>query len=133
MRATPGRSGKSVLAHAACTATGRIADLQTYVPPRNLALQGTSSWINYFLNRDSRPGNAWVPVERLGSEPKMQGAHSEESAGAERKTGSLIAAVYTHDTSRECHQDALGQQLPDELVSAGSERRTKSDLRAPHR
>jgi hypothetical protein len=46
-------------------ATGRINDLQTYVPPRNLALQGTSSWINYFLNRDSRPVNEVVAVERL--------------------------------------------------------------------
>jgi methylenetetrahydrofolate reductase (NADPH) len=46
-------------------ATGRINDLQTYVPPRNLALQGTSSWINYFLNRDNRPSNDVIAVERL--------------------------------------------------------------------
>jgi methylenetetrahydrofolate reductase (NADPH) len=39
-------------------ANGRLEDLKTYIPPRNLALKGTSSWINYFLNRDSRPGNA---------------------------------------------------------------------------
>jgi methylenetetrahydrofolate reductase (NADPH) len=69
-------------------ATGRTADLQTYVPPRNLALQGTSSWINYFLNRDSRPGNEWVPIERLGSGPKMPGAGSEEAVGPDRKTSS---------------------------------------------
>jgi hypothetical protein len=31
--------------------------LTTYIPPPNRALKGTSSWINYFLNRDSRPGN----------------------------------------------------------------------------
>jgi methylenetetrahydrofolate reductase (NADPH) len=35
---------------------GHIGDLMTYVPPPNRSLQGTSSWINYFLNRDSRPG-----------------------------------------------------------------------------
>jgi methylenetetrahydrofolate reductase (NADPH) len=38
-------------------AAGRIDDLRTYIPPRLLSLKGTSSWINYFLNRDSRPGN----------------------------------------------------------------------------
>lgn len=36
--------------------TKRTAELMTYVPPRNRALTGTSSWINYFLERDSRPG-----------------------------------------------------------------------------
>jgi hypothetical protein len=36
----------------------RTDDLKVFIPPRNRALQGTSSWINYFLNRDSRPGDA---------------------------------------------------------------------------
>jgi methylenetetrahydrofolate reductase (NADPH) len=36
----------------------RVDELKTYIPPRNRALQGTSSYINYFLDRDSRPGNA---------------------------------------------------------------------------
>jgi methylenetetrahydrofolate reductase (NADPH) len=35
-------------------AANRLADLRAYIPPRNPLLQGTSSWINYFLNRDSR-------------------------------------------------------------------------------
>ena len=35
----------------------RVVELTTYVPPPNRALKGTSSWINYFLNRDSRPEN----------------------------------------------------------------------------
>jgi hypothetical protein len=39
-------------------AAGRVDDLKVYIPPRNRALQGTSSYINYFLNRDSRPENA---------------------------------------------------------------------------
>jgi methylenetetrahydrofolate reductase (NADPH) len=34
----------------------RLPDLRTYVPAPDRTLQGTSSWINYFLNRDSRPG-----------------------------------------------------------------------------
>ena len=33
----------------------RIGDLRGYIPPRNPSLQGTSSWVNYFLNRDNRP------------------------------------------------------------------------------
>jgi methylenetetrahydrofolate reductase (NADH) len=39
-------------------AAGRVDDLKIYIPPRNRGLQGTSSYINYFLNRDSRPENA---------------------------------------------------------------------------
>jgi hypothetical protein len=35
---------------------GRVEDLLIYVPPPDRTLQGTSSWINYFLERDSRPG-----------------------------------------------------------------------------
>ena len=36
-------------------AADRVDELKTYIPPRNRALQGTSSYINYFLDRDSRP------------------------------------------------------------------------------
>jgi methylenetetrahydrofolate reductase (NADPH) len=39
----------------------RVNDLRTYIPPPNRALKGTSSWINYFLNRDSRPENKPQP------------------------------------------------------------------------
>ncbi len=34
---------------------GRVEELKTYVPAPDRALTGTSSWINYFLERDSRP------------------------------------------------------------------------------
>jgi methylenetetrahydrofolate reductase (NADPH) len=36
-------------------AAGRLDALRLYVPPPDRALRGTSSWINYFLDRDSRP------------------------------------------------------------------------------
>jgi hypothetical protein len=36
-------------------ARDRVEALRVYVPPPDRALQGTSSWINYFLERDSRP------------------------------------------------------------------------------
>ncbi len=35
----------------------RVEDLKTYIPPRDRALEGTSSYINYYLDRDSRPGH----------------------------------------------------------------------------
>jgi methylenetetrahydrofolate reductase (NADPH) len=35
----------------------RVDELRTFIPARNRALQGTSSYINYFLDRDSRPGH----------------------------------------------------------------------------
>ncbi|HEY7333410.1 MAG TPA: methylenetetrahydrofolate reductase C-terminal domain-containing protein [Bryobacteraceae bacterium] len=38
-------------------AANRVDDLKVFIPARNRALQGTSSFINLFLNRDSRPGN----------------------------------------------------------------------------
>jgi methylenetetrahydrofolate reductase (NADPH) len=41
--------------HARAQAAGRVRDLLTPIPPPDRALQGTSSWINYLLDRDSRP------------------------------------------------------------------------------
>ena len=38
-------------------AASRVGDLKTRIPAPNRMLKGTSSWINYFLGRDSRPGN----------------------------------------------------------------------------
>ncbi len=49
-------------------AADRVDALKTYIPPRNRALQGTSSYINYYLDRDSRPGHAQPLVQiRLAS------------------------------------------------------------------
>jgi methylenetetrahydrofolate reductase (NADPH) len=36
-------------------AAGSLEGLRTYVPPPDRRLRDTSSWINYFLDRDSRP------------------------------------------------------------------------------
>jgi methylenetetrahydrofolate reductase (NADPH) len=41
--------------HERAHAAGRERDLTVYVPPPDRTLQGTSSWINYLLDRDSRP------------------------------------------------------------------------------
>jgi hypothetical protein len=39
-------------------AADRLEGLKVYIPPPDRELTGTSSWINYFLDRDSRPGRA---------------------------------------------------------------------------
>jgi hypothetical protein len=36
-------------------AADRVEDLKVYIPQRDRALEGTSSYINYYLGRDSRP------------------------------------------------------------------------------
>jgi len=36
-------------------AARRVEELKTFIPAPDRTLQGTSSWINYFLGRDSRP------------------------------------------------------------------------------
>lgn len=38
-------------------AAERVNELKTYIPAPDRSLRGTSSWINYFLGRDSRPGH----------------------------------------------------------------------------
>jgi methylenetetrahydrofolate reductase (NADH) len=39
-------------------AANEVDRLNTYIPPPDRSLKGTSSWINYFLNRDVRPGTS---------------------------------------------------------------------------
>ena len=38
-------------------AANELELLKIYVPPPDRSLKGTSAWINYFLNKDSRPGH----------------------------------------------------------------------------
>jgi methylenetetrahydrofolate reductase (NADH) len=38
-------------------ASNELDLLKVYVPPPDRALKGTSSWINFFLDKDSRPGH----------------------------------------------------------------------------
>lgn len=48
-------------------AAGRVEALKVYIPPPDRSLQGTSSWINYFLERDRRPGE--VRSTAVATEP----------------------------------------------------------------
>jgi methylenetetrahydrofolate reductase (NADPH) len=56
----------------------RVDELKTYIPPRNRALQGTSSYINYFLDRDSRPGHA-QPLITIGNVQPAAVREAEET------------------------------------------------------
>jgi methylenetetrahydrofolate reductase (NADPH) len=49
-------------------AANEVDRLSVYIPPPDRGLQGTSSWINYFLNRDARPGTS--PSLTLASETR---------------------------------------------------------------
>jgi methylenetetrahydrofolate reductase (NADPH) len=44
-----------VAVHDRARAAGRLDALRTYIPPPDRSLRGTSSWVNYFLERDNRP------------------------------------------------------------------------------
>jgi hypothetical protein len=46
--------------YARAKAGRRLADLRTYIPPPHRSLQGTSSWINYFLGAGQPPAKLVV-------------------------------------------------------------------------
>jgi methylenetetrahydrofolate reductase (NADPH) len=56
---------------------GRVEELKTYIPARNRALQGTSSFINLFLNRDYRPGHA-PPLITIAPAPQPAESRAAE-------------------------------------------------------
>ena len=57
-------------------AAHRVDELKTYIPPRNRALEGTSSYINYLLNKDSRPEHP-QPLISIGNlQPSHEPAES---------------------------------------------------------
>jgi methylenetetrahydrofolate reductase (NADPH) len=57
-------------------AANRIEELKVYIPPRNPALQGTSSYLNYLLKRDSRPGNTQPLIQITAAPPAKQEEHN---------------------------------------------------------
>jgi methylenetetrahydrofolate reductase (NADPH) len=52
-------------------AAHRVDELKTYIPPRNRALEGTSSYINYLLNKDSRPEHPQPLISISNLQPQM--------------------------------------------------------------
>jgi methylenetetrahydrofolate reductase (NADPH) len=65
-------------------AANEMEGLKTYVPPRNPALAGTSSWINYFLDRDSRP-------ERPEGPSNIPSGDSDSKMGQRVRSGPGLA------------------------------------------
>jgi len=63
-------------------AADRVDELKTYIPQRDRSLQGTSSYINYFLDRDSRPEHPQPLVQiHVPTPPKLSAkaeAYTEE-------------------------------------------------------
>ena len=49
-------------------AAQRVPELYTFIPAPDRRLFGTSSWINFFLNRDSRPGRP-KPLDETTAPP----------------------------------------------------------------
>ena len=76
-------------------AASRLDDLQTYVPPPRRDLKGTSSWINYFLGRDSRPGH-FLPLSEFlrqpagGNELQTAEAAAIQTQGSEGTAGKRV-------------------------------------------
>ncbi len=60
----------------------RVEELREYIPPRNRSLQGSSSYINYFLKRDSRPGNT-APLIQISAAPVIVSPPAAPSAPVE--------------------------------------------------
>ena len=68
-------------------AANEVDRLSAYIPPPDRSLKGTSSWINYFLNRDVRPGNSHSlillpgikPAAKINLESPVKTAPAEKS------------------------------------------------------
>ena len=70
-------------------AADRVDELKTYIPQRDRSLKGTSSYINYFLDRDSRPEHPQPLIQISGVTP-APAARAEESARQEVAPGGFI-------------------------------------------
>jgi hypothetical protein len=57
-----------------------VEELRTYVPQRDRSLQGTSSYINYFLDRDSRPEHP-QPLIQISGAASIPAATAAAHAG----------------------------------------------------
>jgi methylenetetrahydrofolate reductase (NADPH) len=80
--------------YARATSEKRIDDLKIYIPPRNKSLTGTSSWINYFLERDSRPGQPNFDSRDGGiSGPGIAGASQSQSGPATESRPNVDGAL----------------------------------------
>jgi len=78
----------------------RLDDLRIYIPPRNPKLKDTSSWINYFLNRDNRPGMQ-VSLYQIAAMPAAVSITKDDPPVAERdaRPGDAVGAKVSSENS----------------------------------
>jgi methylenetetrahydrofolate reductase (NADPH) len=67
-----------VSVHQRAEAANRVGELKTFIPAPDRTLQGTSSWINYFLGRDSRPSGDFAADRKASSVKEVEGNESQE-------------------------------------------------------
>jgi methylenetetrahydrofolate reductase (NADPH) len=81
----------------------RVDELRMYIPPRNTALQGTSSWINYFLERDTRPGKTVQLYQPIAAAPRGGGQTKNSTLGkpGESSTAQPPAPLAQGQTDRK--------------------------------
>jgi methylenetetrahydrofolate reductase (NADPH) len=72
---------------------GRLEELTVYIPPPTRALKGTSSWVNFFLGRDSRPGNGSPHATPTGWHPKNKTGSAEVGSSAATQIPQTDTAV----------------------------------------
>jgi methylenetetrahydrofolate reductase (NADPH) len=60
-------------------AAGDLESLKTFVPPPDRTLAGTASWLNFYLERDSRPGR---PKAGINDSPSATGARDTTHSAA---------------------------------------------------
>jgi hypothetical protein len=62
-----------------------LEDLKVYIPPPIRTLKGTSSWVNFFLGRDSRPRNVSAPPLAIGSILQQETSEAEQRSSPTKK------------------------------------------------
>jgi methylenetetrahydrofolate reductase (NADPH) len=72
-------------------AARRVDDLKIFIPTPDRALTGTSSWINYFLGRDNRPGNEHplVAIRGAGNSGSRGGRDAESTPTGAAPVGGM--------------------------------------------
>ena len=71
----------------------RMEDLRIYIPPPIRSLKGTSSWVNFFLDRDSRPGNVSRPPDAINSNAQHKTSAAEASSSVTTKLAATDSEV----------------------------------------
>ncbi len=83
-----------VLVYERAKAANEVNHLSAFIPPPDRGLKGTSSWINYFLNRDVRPGT-WPTLAALSGTKPTSLATAEQRDGTASLEKSELVPINT--------------------------------------